>query len=706
MLAEPAQPAISIAHSGFISNCALSYWTPTTDDNYWTRMLAPTCAGHPGPSNTPDGDVVEKGGQAYKLRASTVGSRNIKTCNSTCGAIADFNDSNTAITKALLGDSAMTNANRTNLINWARGLNNHNLFPDSTTDGDVTMTNVASTAMRPSVHGDVVHSRPVAVNYGTDVSPQVVVFYGANDGALRAVNGNRSAATVGSVPAGGEIWSFIAPEFYPQIERLRENTHSITYMDNPVTDPAPLPKPYGFDGPVTADVITPAGGTVTDTGGHAWIFASMRRGGRAVYAFDVTSLGTNTPNPTLKWKIGCSTPIGDDSGCVSGWSGMGQTWSTPKVLRAAGFGSGTSPMLIMGGGYGGACEDADPVNCTTSSKGSKIYVINADTGAQLREFDLSASPLSNNGRGVVADVFVVPVSDTNPLAKWIYALDLGGNLYRISGATANEPIGSTAPASWTITRLASLGCDTDSTGCSNKRKFMMMPDVVETPSGTGVYYLLFGSGDREKPLGDRSDPAADPPRLPPYWPVAFGTTNYFFAIKDSPTDPCWNPVTNVSGSCTGHAPLIMTSLTAIDNRSPEDLALALALSKGWYLPLNDHEQVVTSAITVFGITTFSTHTPEVPVEGACDSSTGTARVYNVRYYDAAPKRGNVNRSAVIDGGGLPPSPVAGMVTLDGEGTAVPFLIGGSPESPLEGGEPSSPSTTTLPKSLTYWFIRK
>jgi hypothetical protein len=37
---------------------------------------------------------------------------------------------------------------------------------------------------------------------------------------------------------------------------------------------------------------------------------------------------------------------------------------------------------------------------------------------------------------------------------------------------------------------------------------------------------------------------------------------------------------------------------------------------------------------------------------------------------------------------------------------VPFLIGGSATSPLEGGEPSSPSTTTLPKSVTYWFIRK
>ena len=192
-------------------------------------------------------------------------------------------------------------------------------------------------------------------------------------------------------------------------------------------------------------------------GGHKWIFATMRRGGRAVYAFDVTSLNTNTSSPTLKWKIGCSTPIGDDSGCATGWSGMGQTWSTPEVFRTAA--SGNPPMLVMGGGYGGACEDADPMSCTASSKGARIYVIDADTGAKLREFDLSASPLNNGGRGVVADVFVVPVSNTDRNAKWIYAIDLGGNVYRISGATANEPIGTTAPADWTITRIASLGCD-------------------------------------------------------------------------------------------------------------------------------------------------------------------------------------------------------------------------------------------------------
>ena len=114
---------------------------------------------------------------------------------------------------------------------------------------------------------------------------------------------------------------------------------------------------------------------------------------------------------------------------------------------------------------------------------------------------------------------------------------------------------------------------------------------------------------------------------------------------------------------------------------------------------------MTSAITVFGNVTFSTHTPTVPVAGACTSNLGTARVYNVRYLNAAAKPGNNNRSAVVSGGGLPPSPVAGKVTLD-DGTTYPFIIGADPASALEGSLPSAPSTGTQPKSLTYWYIEK
>jgi len=54
---------------------------------------------------------------------------------------------------------------------------------------------------------------------------------------------------------------------------------------------------------------------------------------------------------------------------------------------------------------------------------------------------------------------------------------------------------------------------------------------------------------------------------------------------------------------------------------------------------------------------------------------------------------------------LAPSPMAGMVRLD-DGRIVPFVMGGSPDSPLEGRVPTPPSSITQPKSRVYWYIQQ
>jgi len=197
--------------------------------------------------------------------------------------------------------------------------------------------------MRPSAHGDVVHSRPVAINFGTDVSPKVVVIYGGNDGVLRAINGNRSSA-VGSVNAGQEYWSFIAPEYFNKIKRLRDNNVQISYKGNPTTSPQPKAKPYGIDGPLT----------VFRDSTRTWLFAGMRRGGRALYAFDVSGIAASTPvAPTLLWKRGCPNGVNDDTGCSTGYTGLGQTWSSAIVMKSLGYVDGSSvpkPRWMVGGG--------------------------------------------------------------------------------------------------------------------------------------------------------------------------------------------------------------------------------------------------------------------------------------------------------------------------------------------------------------------
>jgi type IV pilus assembly protein PilY1 len=697
-----ADDALAINSStGFITECARSFWTPTTADSYWAFRPQGGCkisGTSYDNSNSPDGKIVEKGAQAYVLRSTTT--RLVRTCSSvfaSCdspGALLNFATTN--VSKTALGEAGMTDTEHANVVAWQRGIDNL----------DENGNGVLTTEMRPSAHGDVVHSRPIALDFGVDLNgsgqvdfseSRVVVFYGGNDGLLRAINGSRDVTFDGVAP-GKEIWSFVPPEFHSSILRLRKNDTTINFRGNPNQDddpdnditPAPQPKPYGMDGPITAYQ-------------KQSLFVGMRRGGRALYAFDINNIvgipsaspAVAPEEPDLLWKVGCPNNLApetdpddqadslDDNCTSSDFEDMGQTWSSARVFKAAGYVDASTsvplPMVIMGGGYD-PCEDLDPVSddCRDNGKGHAIFVLDATDGSLLKKFQTE--------RGVVGDVFVV--NDTNGLAKWAYAADLGGNIYRISGDTASAPIGATDPDDWTVTKIADLGCSGIS-ACEDNRKFMFMPDIVEK---SGTYYLLLGSGDREKPLS--IDENGDP-----YWETAYDTTNHFFMVMDNPGNSSW--LSSENSNCSTDV-ICLDSLLEIgpDNPDPDDLAA----KKGWYLDLNDHEQVVTSAITLFGTTTFSTHTPFVPVEGQCSATLGTARVYNVRFLNASPRVGD-DRSAVISGGGLPPSPVAGKVTLD-NGKTVPFVIGSSANSALEASLPNSPSTGTQPKSLTYWYIEK
>lgn len=649
--------------TNFITECARSYWTPGATDNYWAFSPKGDCLGVANSENSdsPDGAVVEKGGQSYGLRVSSPASRNVLTCSpvfancdSSSDSLVSFDTNNTAITSGLLGTS---DAERTDLINWARG---QDVATSTLGTGDEN-SNLNVTETRPSVHGDVVHSRPVAVNYGSVSSPDVVVFYGGNDGLLHAINGNRSAA-YGSYAAGRELWSFMPPEFYSRIKRLRANAPAVSYMTStgPTANP---PKDYGVDGAVTAFM----GKTSTSGSDEVFIYFGMRRGGRALYAFDVTS----PTSPDLKWKIGCPN-LTNDTDCTSGFADLGQTWSSATVLTADGYRDASAvdgepgfakPMVIFGGGYDN-CEDTDDgtVNhsCDSSSKGRKIYVVDADTGGHLKTF--------TTDRPVVADVTVVP--GTDGLATYAYAADTGGNIYRIT-------IGSAAPADWGIAKIASLGCSTMSS-CNANRKFMFAPEVVLRD---GVYYLQIGSGDREKPLA--------------VYGAATSVSNYFFNIADKPGDATWL----AQDECDSDETACLSSLLPITSSTPSQTELD-SHPRGWYLALASNEQVVTSAVTLFGYSTFNTHTPTSSSNSSC-TSLGTNKSYRISYRDASGEDGD--RYEVLLGGGLSPSPVSGIVQLDPEdgGDEIPFVC----TLDCEEAEPTY-SSQTQPKRRVYWNVEK
>jgi type IV pilus assembly protein PilY1 len=611
------------ASTGFLSPSAQSYWTKSS--NFWMNSLMGT---PPSASDMPDGEVVEKGAVAQSLRtlyATSRAARPVYTCigctaGTTLGATTatQFVDGNAAITQALLGVTSSTD--RSALIEWVRG--------EANAENENGPTTTPATTVRPSIHGDVLHSRPAVVNYGG--STGVVVFYGANDGQLRAVDGNQTGAK-----AGQELWSFVPQEMLGGLKRLRSNTPEVELS----TTPAGLgtePKNYFVDGPIGVYQKVNASGVAE----KVIIFVGMRRGGRQIYAFDVSSPAT----PKFLWKL---TPAS------AGMSQLGQTWSEAKAARLKGH---VNPVVIFGGGYDASVEDS---GAGATTMGNAIYVVDAETGALLRSFTTLDAGTGSISRSIAADVALVD-SDFDGRVDRAYAVDLGGQVYRVDFETS----AGNMPSDWTAYRLADL-----SGGTLTGRKFFFPPDVIVTKNFAA---LVIGSGDREKPLQT-------------------ATKDHIFQIFDKRT---------AKGGPTSFTPVTWTDLTAMGERSS-------TTSAGCYMALEQGEKVVNGAASIAGFSYIGTNRPTPPSASSttCSANLGIAKGYAMPLFCIA------TGGSVLVGGGLPPSPVTGIVSikrttgpLAGQVVQKPFVIG-SPEcatkSALAACDPKF--TIDQPRKRRYWY---
>lgn len=597
------QPALS--SSGFINNSVTSFWTQ--DSDYW----AFDPRGEPeSASDAPDGPIVEKGGTAQMQRDTWL-SRNLYTCTTGCSAGSSlsgtpFADSNAQITTAALGAADATE--RELLIDWVHGADNTSI-PERD-----------ATGVRPSLHGDVVHSRPAVVNYnrsGTDTD--IAVFYGANDGVFRAIRGGKNLAD-----SGEELWGFVAPEFFGKLKWLRDNDPVMNVPSDP--DDSDGNKPYFMDGNVSVHVhdANDDGRIVADDGDKAWLFITMRRGGDFIYALDVTVPET----PRFLWQ----RDAGD-----TGYGELGQTWSEAKVAMVNVSGTLT-PVLIMGAGYDANAEDRLPA--LAPAKGRGVLIIEAETGDVIWQVGPSPSGASHNvtvadmTSNIAADLTVID-RNRDGSADRIYAVDTGANVWRID-------IGDANPANWAVHKLATLG------GSGNDaRKFLFPADVVYARDGNGPYdAVLVGSGDREKPFDDT-------------------VVNHFYMLKDR----------EVGNDGSGQATIALADLyDATDNliQSGSDAEQAIAETalldaRGWYIRLLPGEKVIGSALTLGGTVFFATNQPSALDPNTC-GSLGVARIYSMDYRNATATRTDGERSVEADGGSFLPSPT-GVITelLDEDG---------------------------------------
>lgn len=234
---------------------------------------------------------------------------------------------------------------------------------------------------RTSVLGDIVNSSPA---YDAETN---TLYVGANDGMLHAFDAS----------SGEELFAYI-----PSIINLGLLS-TLSRGD--------YAHRYFVDGPIAVSrrSLTP--------GGENILVGSLGRGGKGLYALDVTNPASMAAS-NFKWERAETTS-----------NNMGLVLSKP-LLASVNAGTRT-PAVVVGNGPNSTNERA------------VLIVLDLDTGTVIREIDTGVgSALLPNGLSSATGVYG---SDGRTLA-YVYAGDMQGNVWKFD-------LTSATPADWTATRL-------------------------------------------------------------------------------------------------------------------------------------------------------------------------------------------------------------------------------------------------------------
>jgi type IV pilus assembly protein PilY1 len=592
--------------TGFFRDTAQSVWSTAADGN-----------------NVGEGGILDKfpttrtvytnTGTASDLNAGPKAAPTAVTLTATENALTP---TNTAVTKALLGDSTMPDGDRTNIINYTRGID----ALDNDRDNSTTDQRYA--------FGDPLHSEPALVTYGgTEAAPDSTAFVGTNEGGLHAINAQ----------TGVELWSFVPQELLPNLRTYAYNTGN--YKN----------RPYGVDGPITPLFRDTAGKHYSfyASGRSVLLYFGLRMGGRQYYAMDVTDRAV----PKLKWVI--------RGGGTGAYRELGESWGRAVPARIT-VGGVVRSVIVLSGGYDrNQDNDAAP---TADSMGRAVFIVDADTGeriwwggknpggADAPNTSIATMDYSIPGTPAVVDL------DGDGLADRIYVADTGAQIFRIDLDQANSGAANLA----TATRIATLGGTTLATG----RRFYQSPDVVITRApGSSTRYLsiAIGSGYRGHPLQTQTEERFYVLRDPD---VNKGATSFTTRLATT-------PLTNAN--------LVDVTTNAIGGAdSTKDAPTAkveLGNADGFYVRMQETgggqvgEKVLSDAQTFDGKVLFTTFTPAARSTGQnCRASSGLSRFYLFSIIDGQPVQNldevgspteltQTDRYTELAQGGLAPTPV-------------------------------------------------
>ncbi|WP_371364785.1 pilus assembly protein PilY [Pseudomonas sp. QL9] len=619
--------------TGFFKDSARSFWSATADGNDTTA-----------------------GGAAANLPAAA--SRHLYTFigNSPAAATAlsALDTSNTAITNSLLGITDPNDtASRTAAINYIRGL--------------------TTTGSQRKALGDPLHSSPRLVTYACNSYTDTTYTACDTEDQSAVMATNEGYLHMFDTSNGQEQFAFMPEPLLSNITQLAANAKSTTAK----------PRPYGMDNTVTLWVndankngviyggldptkTTPTLLTGLNTGEFVYAYGTMGRGGRNIYALDVTDRSA----PKLLWLI--------KGGVTTGFEQLGQTWSAP-VKTKINVGGTITDVLIFAGGYD---PNQDNVSIPTAdTMGNAVYIVNAKTGALLWSASKSSGSvsLSRMSYSMPAPVRVIDlqqnsngtlINDDQQLADEFFVGDMGGQVWRFyinnganAGNTLVTPGGTSNNGVFASVIPADTGSTTDADRKLKLRRFYNEPDVaILNVNGTLMLTVNIGSGYRGHPLSKL-------------------TEDRFYSFRTPVlTKPSTSEGTLTESSLYDATSNLVQAGTDAQKADASN-AFSTTTAGGWMIKLNSSggEKVLTRALTVNGFVFFNTYEPTANAN-SCQAAVGVNRSYVVNLADATPystdTSGNTNTSPsarynVVNTTGLLPDPT--LVTIGGTS----FVINGT-----------------------------
>jgi type IV pilus assembly protein PilY1 len=276
---------------------------------------------------------------------------------------------------------------------------------------------------RSRILGDIISSSP---NY---VSTTKTIFVGANDGMLHAFDSD----------TGNERFAYVPNAVFDNLYKLTEASYSHNYY---------------VDGEIAVS-------TKSETPNKNILVGALGRGGKALYALDVTNPAAFDASK-VKWEFSDSD--------------FGLSFGKPFIAKM----NNGKTAVVIGNGYNSTNERA------------VLFVIDIDTGAVIRKIDtLAGSATASNGMAQPGG----HDADGNGTIDYIYAGDRLGNLWKFDVSAGSAS--SWGPSFGTSSAPEPMFVAYDSSGTKRQPITGGVGFAINPRKGDanfGKVYVFFGTG--------------------------------------------------------------------------------------------------------------------------------------------------------------------------------------------------------------------